>query len=162
MSVSWEPAAGRFIATGRNGISIPVNAPHEGGGANGFSAADLLLAAAGSCSAWDVVEILHKQRQEVTAVHVRVEGQQAADPPWNFEEIELSYVVRGRGLNAAGARRAVELSVEKYCSVLATVRGVAHVRWSMEVEESTAAEAEAPSADKPIDEPQGEAQATAP
>lgn len=138
--VEWLPAEGRFTARGSHaGQVLGINAPHEEGRpATGFSPSELLLAAIGSCSAWDVVEILRKGRQEATAIEVRVTGQQSAEPPWPYQRIEVHFLVRGRGIRHAFVERAVRLSVERYCSVIATVRGVAEVVSSFELVEETA------------------------
>ena len=125
--VRWQPDADRFVADGTHqGHSLAINAPHDGT-PTGFSATELLLAGIGSCSAWDVVEILRKGRQNVTAVDVTVSGEQAPDPPWPYLRIDVHYTVRGRRLRAAAVQKAVELSCSRYCSVIATVRGVATV-----------------------------------
>ena len=135
VKVTWEPDAGRFVAAGgHRGYPIAINAPHEGGGVTGFSAAELLLAGAGSCSAWDVVSILRKQRQEIEAIEVAVTGEQDPEPPWPYRRIELVYRVRGRDLSRRAVERAVRLSVDRYCAVLATVRGVASVECRIEMD----------------------------
>lgn len=138
--VEWIPAEGRFTALGSHADQVlSINAPQEGRRApTGFSASELLLAGIGSCSAWDVVEILRKGRHHATAVEVRVTGEQSADPPWAYGRIELRYLVRGRGIPHAFLERAVRLSVERYCSVIATVRGVAEVVHSVQLVEEAA------------------------
>ncbi|HET7678444.1 MAG TPA: OsmC family protein [Candidatus Limnocylindrales bacterium] len=142
VTVTWRPDEGRFDALGKNPVAIPVNAPHEGD-PEGFSAADLLLAGVGACSGWDMVEILRKQRQDVTGVVVRVIGEQATEPPWAFGRIEVEYTVAGRKLRRRGVERAIRLSCDKYCSVIATVRGVATVVTSLVlVDADTAASAD--------------------
>ncbi len=115
-----------------------------------ISPAETLLAAVGGCSAWDVVEILRKQRQPVSGVELRIEGHQRDAAPWAFTTIRVSYVIRGRGVDPAAVERAVRLSNEKYCSVIATVRGVAEIESEIElIEESGPAEAVAGSGGRP-------------
>jgi putative redox protein len=137
VTVVWHPDQDRFEARGTHPISIPINAPHGGGPATGFSATELLLAGAGSCSTWDVVEIMRKARQQLSALEVEVVGDQATTEPWQYERLRLRYTFRGRNLDRRGAERAVALSVEKYCSVLATLRGVATVETEVVVEEAS-------------------------
>lgn len=127
VTVVWQPELDRFEAHGTHPVTIPINAPHGDGPAAGFSATELLLAGAGSCSTWDVVEIMRKARQDLTGLDVVVVGEQAADEPWQYERLRLRYTFRGRGISLERAERAVALSVEKYCSVLATLRGVATI-----------------------------------
>ncbi len=124
VTVLWQSGDERFVAEGTHrGHAISINAPHEGPVA-GFSATELLLAGIGGCAAWDVVEILRKQRQDVAGLEVEVIGTQAADPPWEYRQLELRFTARGTGLMRAAVERAVDLSIDRYCSVLATVRGV--------------------------------------
>lgn len=145
--IDWEPARERFVAEGTHrGHRIDINAPHtlpdgEGReGPSGFSASELLLAGAGSCAAWDLVEILRKQRQDVRELHIEVEGEQHADPPWPYQRVLVRFVVTGVGLDEGQVRRAVELSVDRYCSVISTLRGVATVTSQVVVVEHPADE----------------------
>ena len=74
-----------------------------------------------ACSGIDVVGILRKQRQEVTHIDIRVTGAQQPDPPWVWETVHIQFAVRGKGLSRPAAERAVDLSLNKYCSVVATI-----------------------------------------
>lgn len=136
VDVTWHPDEERFAAIGTHaGQNISVNAPHTGPARRptGFSASELLLAGAGACAAWDVVEVLRKGRQPLTGLEVRVTGEQATDPPYAYHSITVHFVVRGDGLSERTVERAVRLSCERYCSVLATVRGVANVKSTYEL-----------------------------
>ena len=138
VTIDWLPEQARFEARGGHpGQVLTINAPHDGA-ATGFSASELLLAGVGSCSAWDVVEILRKQRQRVSTIEVRVEGEQATDPPWPYERVRLHFTVTGHRLNAGKVRKAVELSERRYCTVIATIRGVAEVTCLVDVLEADA------------------------
>jgi putative redox protein len=143
VSIAWDQVAGRFEATGRwVGHPIAINAPalrDEPREPTGFSAADLLLAGVGACSAWDVVEILRKSRQALSGLDVRIDGQQEEAPPWAFRRVAVHFTVRGTGLDPATVERAVRLSVDRYCSVIATVRGSAEVVDSFELVEEPSA-----------------------
>ena len=142
VEVAWDPRAGQFRANGTiAGHALAINAPGLPGEphvATGFSPADLLLAGIGACSAWDVVEILRKARQPVTGLTIDVEAAQEPGPPWTFRTVALRYTVRGTGLDHDQVARAVRLSVDRYCSVIATVRGAATVTDSLEVVEEPA------------------------
>lgn len=137
VEVTWDQVAERFVASGTIiGHDIAINAPALPGERRrptGFSAADLLLAAMGSCSAWDVVEILRKSRHDVADLSVTVTAEQEPDPPWTFRAVHLRYTFRGHAVDPAIAHRAVRLSVDRYCSVIATVRGAAEVTDSIEI-----------------------------
>ncbi|HEY8167862.1 MAG TPA: OsmC family protein [Candidatus Limnocylindrales bacterium] len=137
VSIDWQPDLARFEAHGGHaGQTIAVNAPHEEGGPTGFSASELLLASAGTCSAWDVIEVLRKQRQRVTDLQVSVEGDQAPDPPWPYVRVRLHFTVTGHGLDIGKVRKAVELSERKYCAVIGTIRASAEVSCEVEVREA--------------------------
>src|SRR6186997_1040241 len=111
VTVSWDKAAEQFVASGTHrGREVIVNAPGEPGvsrAPTGFSATELLLAGAGSCAAWDVVEILRKRRADVAALDVEVEGHQDADPPWTYRSIALNFRVKGVGLKVPVLARVV-------------------------------------------------------
>lgn len=78
----------------------------------------LLLLAAGSCTALDVVSILEKMRIELQSFHVELSGTRREQEPRRYIAIHLTYHLRGIGLDEAKARRAIDLSIEKYCSVM--------------------------------------------
>ena len=99
----------------------------------GIKPSDLLLISLASCSAHDVVLILERQRQKLTNLCVTVEGQNASEPPYQFTDIHVHYTLRGESLDPEKAERAVTLSEEKYCSVAATIRGVARITHSVEI-----------------------------
>jgi putative redox protein len=101
--------------------------------ARGAKASDLLVIALASCSAYDVVDILQKQRESLTSLTVSADAEQAPEPPWPFTKIHLHYVVTGKDLDAKKVERAIRLSEEKYCSVAATIRGVTTITHSFEV-----------------------------
>lgn len=88
------------------------------------------------CSAYDVVEILEKQRQELDQLKVTAEAVQDDAPPWKFKKIHLRYQVIGKGIDPEKAKKAIQLSEEKYCSVYATLRDVIEITHEVEVLEA--------------------------
>jgi putative redox protein len=96
---------------------------------------DMLLMALASCTSHDVVSILERQRQTLTGLTVEVEGHQQADPPFAFTDIHMHFRLAGEQLDAAKVSRALDLSIYKYCSVAATIRAVATITHSFEIEE---------------------------
>lgn len=92
---------------------------------------DLLLLSLASCSAHDVVLILERQRQKLNNLYIEVDAKNAPEPPYQFTDIHLHYIVEGDDLDLVKVERAVALSEEKYCSVAATVRGVANLTHSV-------------------------------
>jgi putative redox protein len=85
------------------------------------SPVELLLLAAGTCSAADVVLILQKQRVRLAALDVMVRGTRRETEPRRYTAIVFHFTVRGEGVDETKARRAIDLSLEKYCSVVASL-----------------------------------------
>ena len=97
---------------------------------------DLLVLSLLSCSGYDVVMILKRQRQVMTDLHIEAEAEQASEPPYQFTKIHLHYKVEGKGLDPKKVERAIKLSEEKYCSVAATLRGNVEITHTFEVIEA--------------------------
>jgi len=85
------------------------------------SPVQLLLLAAATCTASDIVIILQKQRVQLEALDITVRGTRREEPPRRFTAIAFQVSVRGEGIDEVKARRAIELSLEKYCSVVASL-----------------------------------------
>jgi putative redox protein len=133
VEVTWVQNE-QFVGMDSTKHSIVLSTGSEG---TGSKPSDLLLIALGACSSVDVVGILTKKRQKFTGLQVKVCGEQDADPPWTFRKIHVEYVVRGKGLSDKAVRQAIELSEGKYCSVAATIRGVAEITSSFQVVEES-------------------------
>ncbi len=85
------------------------------------SPVELLLLAAGTCTASDVVLILQKQRVKLRALEIAVEGTRREEQPRRYTAIHFRFTVTGEGADEAKARRAIDLSLQKYCSVVASL-----------------------------------------
>lgn len=77
-----------------------------------------LLLAAASCSGSDVVVILEKMRVRLRELRIDVEGIRRDEEPRRYVALHFTYHLAGDGLDEAKARRAVDLSLQKYCSVI--------------------------------------------
>jgi len=124
----------QFIGTGSNKHSIVMSSQDEENG-TGISPGQLLLVALGGCTAYDVVDILHKKRQQLTGLEVTVTGEQEPDPPWAYRKIHVQYVVQGKGLGEKAVHDAIDLSEQKYCSVAATLRTAAEITYDYTIVE---------------------------
>ena len=80
-----------------------------------------LVLAAGACAASDVVLILGKSRVELTEARVELIAARHAEHPRRLVALELLFHLRGEGLTESNVARAVDLSITKYCSVLASL-----------------------------------------
>ena len=128
-SVRWIGGK-QFIGIDSTKHSVVLSTKDEG---VGMKPSELLLVALASCTAVDVVEILEKKRTPIEFLEIKVQGEQDQDPPWAFRKIHLTYVLKGEKLNEKNVEQAIALSEEKYCSVAATVRGVAEITTSYEI-----------------------------
>ena len=124
----------QFIGTDSTIHSVVLSTAKDG---TGSKPSDLLLVALGACSGVDVVGILVKKRQHFTGLQIKVSGQQDANPPWTFRKLHIEYIVRGRGISEKAVQQAIELSEDKYCSVAATLRGVAEITSSFQIVEES-------------------------
>lgn len=93
----------------------------DGDGRDAVSPVELLLVAAAACSASDVVSILEKQRVTLGALDVSISGTRREEYPRRFTALHFRFAVRGEGADDTKVRRAVDLSLEKYCSVVASL-----------------------------------------
>jgi putative redox protein len=127
VDLSWDGGF-KFTSSDAYGHSVTVDAPqNDGDEFAGFMPGELLLTSLAGCSGIDVVNILKRQRQQVTGLRIKVRGMQAADPPWTWEDVELEYIISGKGLRPTLVERAIALSEDKYCSIGATIAGRASV-----------------------------------
>ncbi len=111
-----------FSGTATSGHTLSMDADDTFGGHNaGFRPMELLLVALGGCSGMDVLSILRKKRQPVTSLEIKVQGERAENPPKVYKEVYIEYVVKGKGVEKDAVERAIALSLDKYCSVGATL-----------------------------------------
>lgn len=125
-----------FTGQTETGHSIVIGTADGDAPKPGPSAMELVLMGAGSCSAWDVVEILRKARQNIDDVIVELEAERAEEPPKVFTRIHLHFIVKGRNVDPKRVERAIALSVEKYCSATAMLQATAAVTHDFEVQET--------------------------
>ncbi|QQT27270.1 OsmC family protein [Sphingobacterium spiritivorum] len=98
-------------------VKVHIDGSKEiGGEGKGVRPMELVLMALGSCSVFDLVSILNKQRQEIEDIHVDVEGKRREQIPNIFTDIHISFTVKGN-IDEVKAQKAAELAVKKYCSV---------------------------------------------
>lgn len=111
-----------FVATDVNGHRVQIDTSPESGGKNfGARPMQLLLMGLAGCSAIDVISILNKQRQNITDYKMIVRGErEKGKEPSLWKEIEIEFHIYG-DVEPAKAQRAANLSIEKYCSVAATL-----------------------------------------
>lgn len=123
-----------FIGESGSGHAVVMDGAPEYGGRNlGIRPMEMLLIGLGGCTAFDVVQILRRGREQVTDCVVEVEAERADTDPKVFTKIHLVYRVSGRELAPAKVERAISLSKEKYCSASIMLGAVAEIthEWSV-------------------------------
>jgi putative redox protein len=116
-----------FLLKDRHNFPIVMTQPQ------GVNGADLLPLSLAGCSAWDVVDIIQKQRQHLTGLQVLVESEREVEPPWRFKKIHLRYKFSGYNLDNHKIERAIELSNTRYCSIYATLQAVVELSSEYEI-----------------------------
>jgi putative redox protein len=121
-------------ATNEMGNKIYMDgSPTIGGKDLGFRPMQLLLAAVGGCSTMDIVSILNKQKQDLRHIEIVVDGEreQGVEPSL-FRDIKVHFKLYGN-VDVEKAKRAVDLSMTKYCSVSKTLEPTAKIEYDFEV-----------------------------
>lgn len=126
-----------FESTPPSGNKFTMDAYTDVGGENkGPTPVEALLSSIAACSAMDVISILKKKQQTVTAYRIEVQGVRGPEGtyPRPFQSITLKHIVSGDNLDPAAVQRAVQLSDEKYCTVITTLRAAPQVasEWAIE------------------------------
>ena len=135
--VHWAADLGMaFVAETGSGHLLTMDGAPDGGGRNlAPRPMETFLAGAGGCTAYDVVLILKRGRQDVRGGEVKLDADRAAEDPKVFTRIRLHFKVSGRGLQAAAVERAIALSHDKYCSATIMLGKTAAVETSFEIVE---------------------------
>jgi putative redox protein len=115
INVKWTGGK-QFLGADEAGHVVVTDSEGEG-----FKPPDLLLVSLVGCAGVDVVSILEKKRQQFSSIQASVSKQNAPEPPWTIEKIEVEWTVRGRNLKQKAVEDAVRLAEEKYCSVSASL-----------------------------------------
>lgn len=117
----------QFVATDSGKHSVVVSSSDDG---IGMSPKELLLASVGSCTAYDIANIFTKQRKNMTALDVQVDGQTVDETPRRYTDIHIHYVVEAADITDAELTKTIGLSRDKYCSVSATLEGSVNITYS--------------------------------
>ncbi|MDH5711242.1 MAG: OsmC family protein [Gammaproteobacteria bacterium] len=107
-----------FVGESGSGHSVVMDGPPDDGGRNmGVRPMEMVLLGMGGCTAFDVVHILKRGRQDITDCHVELEAERATEVPKVFTKIHAHYIVKGKNLDAKKVERAITMTAETYCSV---------------------------------------------
>ncbi len=123
-----------FVGESGSGHSIVMDgAPEAGGRDLGIRPMEMLLLGLGGCTAFDVVSILKKSRQNVSNCEIHIEAERAADIPKVFTHIHIHLVVSGKELKTDKVEKAVSLSADKYCSASEMLGKTAKITHDFEI-----------------------------
>lgn len=126
-----------FAARSGSGHIVVMDGAPEGGGNNlAPRPMELILAGAGGCTAYDVVMILNKSRQDISGCEVQLKADRAETDPKVFTRIHFHFIVKGRALKAEAVDRAINLSAEKYCSASIMLGKTATITHDWEIVET--------------------------
>lgn len=123
-------------AVNEDGRSVSIDSSPNAGGQNlGMRPMQLLLAGIGGCSSIDVISILKKQKQPLEDIQITVNAEREQDKiPSLFEKIHITFTLKGK-LDENKVRRAIELSLEQYCSVAKILEKTAQISYSYEIKD---------------------------
>lgn len=123
-----------FIGETSSGHAVVMDGPPEHGGRNiAVRPMEMVLLGLGGCTAFDVVSILKKARQQVKGCEIDVKAERADAIPAVFTRIHIHYVLSGKDLSEQQVHRAVQLSAEKYCSVTVMLAKTAEITHDYQV-----------------------------
>jgi putative redox protein len=124
-----------FEAKDAAGHIVKIDTSDETGGTNfGARPMQMLLMALGGCSGIDVVSILKKQRQTVNDFHMKITGERENNPGASlWKKVHIVFELKGK-IDADKAKKACELSMDKYCSVAATLKAAGcDITWKVNI-----------------------------
>ena len=124
-----EGASRQFVGETKSGHAVIMD---DAQGNTGPKPIELTLMSLGGCTAFDVIGILRKMRQVVTAYDVQVSAEQRAEPPNVFTRVEIKHRLSGT-IDPDAVRKAIQLSEEKYCSVGAMISKTAEIHSTFEI-----------------------------
>lgn len=126
-----------FVGEAESGHAVVIDGSPEIGGRNmGLRPMEMLLLGLGGCTAFDVVMILQRGRQNITDLEVELHAERAEEPPKVFTGIHVHFIVTGDGLDESRVARAIDLSANKYCSASMMLGATAKITHDYEIRKS--------------------------
>ena len=131
--VRWHEGMSFVAETGSGHLVTMDGAPEAGGRNLAPRPMEMVLAGTGACTAFDVVLILKRSRQQITGCEAKLSADRADVDPKVFTRINFHFVVTGRGLKPEMVERAIKLSAEKYCSASIMLGKTAEISHTWEI-----------------------------
>jgi putative redox protein len=135
--LDWEKNY-RLVAKNEKGISVRFDiSPDFGGEETALTPMENVLASLAACTSYDVLIILKKKRQTVTAYSVEATAERREDPPPKiFTKIHLHFIVTGKDVTPEAVKRSIDLSMDTYCSVGGMLKQVVPITYSFEIKQA--------------------------
>jgi putative redox protein len=119
----------RFDVEAGSGHHVILDAAENNGGQNrGPSPMEMLLVALAGCAGMDIISILRKKRQEISAYELRVHGMRAEKHPKVFTEITVEHIFTGHNIKPEAVERAIQLTEDRYCGASAMLEKTATIK----------------------------------
>jgi putative redox protein len=126
-----------FVAETESSHTIVMDGAPEAGGRNlAPRPMETVLAGTGGCTAYDVVTILRKARQQITDCVVEIDAERAPEDPRVFTQIHFHFIISGSAVDPKSVERAIHLSAEKYCSASIMLGKTAAITHDYEIRET--------------------------
>lgn len=126
-----------FVGESGSGHSVVMDGAPDSGGRNlAARPMEMVLIGMGGCTAFDVVMILQKSRQAIDDCIVEISAERADEIPRVFTKIHVHYIVKGKELDEAKVKKAIDLTAEKYCSVSVMLEKTAEITHDFEIVEA--------------------------
>ena len=134
-TIKWSGGVS-FTGAADSGHTVIMDGALEAGGQNqGARPMELVLIGMGGCTAFDVVHILRKSRQDISDCVAEIEAKRAETDPKVFTNIHIHFIVTGKNLDAKKVQHAIELSATKYCSASIMLAKTAKITHDFEIVE---------------------------
>jgi putative redox protein len=134
MQVSWKE--GRlFESVNEEGTSILMDVlKSKGGSGKGVTPVEATIAAAAACSGIDMVNILTKMRCNIKSLRIQADSTQAPQHPMYFDWMKFTYYISGENIDEMKVQKAIDLSMDKYCAVKASMADKCRVETEIVIE----------------------------
>lgn len=134
-TVTWKNRLS-FTGSADSGFSLALGTDPEVGGDNdGFRPMELIAIGLAGCTAMDVISIVQKKRQDVTAFETRLTAERAGEHPKVFTHIKVEYIFEGHQIDPKAVERAIELSATKYCPAQAMLEKAVKIEHAYSIKE---------------------------
>jgi putative redox protein len=129
----------QFVGQADSGHAIVLDSdPGVGGRNTGMRPMELLAVGLGGCTGMDVASILRKKKEKLTGLEINVEGKKAEEHPQKYTDLHIDFILKGRNLSEEAVKKAIQLSMDKYCSVKAALEGTASISFNYRIIEEQA------------------------